>query len=542
MQSDAPSGGPVGSVRDDAGAPTSDSESDATPSQFAEPRRLHPASMLLGIDAGQIFQIGLFPVVALLGDGGRLLILILGAIVVTTLVGRVLDWRQRRYAFDGSELRVHSGIVGRSLRTLDVARIQQIEIRRGLIQRLLGLAVVRVETAGSASEPEVELRVVSEANAIALRTAVRAAKARIQPSSDALPQIAGEASPGSGAAESRETILTVPASHIVLASITGARLLVLPAFVAAGLQLLGEVVARLESWVIARLTEMGELTEPMLSSGPDWYWVLPLVLVMSGMLLGTAAVFGLIRDGGFTVERVDGDLHVSRGLLSTRESLIPLSRVQLVSIRANWIRRLLGFATIEIRSAGGSVGSGGSVSIPLVPVARIDGLLGEILTGMDGIPALSAHPPAARRRRVVRRVIRASLLTGLVAAGLAFGGWLGSWAVVGLATVILIAGLLGVVEYTVLAHALTDDFVISRWGGLSVTTQVSPVAKIQAVSRRSGPFQRRLDLGSVVVHVAGSAGNLRIRDAASATVADLREALTARAARVRGRRGPSASV
>jgi putative membrane protein len=505
--------------------------------QFATPRRLHPASILLGIDVGQVFQWGLIPLFALITSGGRAVVVLLGLILLLTPVVRVLDWRRRRYSFDGAELRVESGILGRSLRSLDVDRIQQIEIRRKLLHRVLGLAAVRVETAGSASEPEVQLRVVSESDARALRTAVRAAKSRGRGNvgTDAGPldpATEGRFEAPDGATRSEPTrVLAVPAAHVVLASVTGARLLVLPAFVAAAVQLAGEAFEQFADQVDARLEELGQAAEPMLAGGPDWTLAALLALVVTAAAVGTAVVVGLLRDGGFRIDRVDDDLHVSRGLLSTQESLVPLARVQLVVIRRNWLRRFLGFASVEVRSAGGSAGKGGSVTIPLLPDAAVDPLLSEILDGVPGVPVLTGHPRGALRRSVVRRVIRTGIFVAVVGIALHLAGWLDVVTGSALASLVVLGAILGLVEYRHLGHGLTDRVVASRRGALSTVTEVTPLRKVQAVHGMAGPFQRRLGLGSLAVHVAGPTAKLSIRDAGGSRVEELHARLTTRAAR-----------
>ncbi len=499
--------------------------------RFSTPRRLHPASILLGIDVGQIFQWGLVPLVALVTSSGRAVLVLIGLLLVLSPVIRVLDWRRRRYSFDGAELRIESGVLSRSLRSLDVDRIQQIEIRRKLLHRVLGLAAVRVETAGSVSEPEVELRVVSESDARALRTAVRAAKARSRAGVEVDATTDADDAPGAGTDTRGERVLTVPATHIVLASVTGARLLVLPAFVAAAVQLAGDAFDQFAEQADQGIEQLGRAAEPLLGGGPDWVLAALVALVFTGAAVAVAVVTGLLRDGGFRIDRVDGDLHVSRGLLSTQESLVPLARVQMVVIRRNWLRRLLGFATVSVRSAGGSAGAGGSVTVPLVPDAAIDRLLAELLPGVPGVPDLVSHPRAALRRSVVGRLIRSSILVGIGITALYFAGWLGPWTGGALLCLLPLAVALGVLEYLNLAHGTTGLVVASRSGALSIRTEVAPLRKVQAVGGSAGPFQRRLGLSSLTAHVAGPSAQLTIHDAGAARVAELHGWLTARAAR-----------
>ncbi|MGM0618517.1 MAG: PH domain-containing protein, partial [Actinomycetota bacterium] len=145
----------------------------AAAGDFSQPRRLHPASVLLGVPLAQAVQALIFPVVATLAAPPLVTIIALLGFAIIGLIVRSLDWRLRTFSFDGEVLRVDHGILSRNHRSLDVSRIQQVEIQRGAVQRVFGLAAIRVETAGSASEPEVDLRVLPEADAVALRAAVR---------------------------------------------------------------------------------------------------------------------------------------------------------------------------------------------------------------------------------------------------------------------------------------------------------------------------------------------------------------------------------
>ncbi len=496
---------------------------------FAEPRRLHPASVVLGIPLSQVIQSLIFPLFAGFAAGGIVTLWILAIVGVFSLVFRVLDWQRRHFSFDGEVLRVDSGVLSRSHRSLDVDRIQQVEIQRGPVQRLFGLAAIRVETAGSASEPEVDLRVLPEADAVALRAAVRVSKARAtgRPSEDGELDDAGE--------PVGRQVLEVPAKHVAIASVTGARLLVLPAIIGASLQFVGQQAGRFTSWIEEQI---GRIDPSTLSDGvfegPDWWLIAASAVFVAVLVMAFAIGVGLVRDGRFRIERFEDDLHVSRGLLTTRESVVSLRRVQLVVIQRNWLRRLLGYASVQIRSAGGSAGGDGRVTVPLLPGTDIDRLLREILPGVEGVPTLTSHPRMALRRALFRWLRPASYL--IAALWLAPGVFdvLDNTIVARLAWASLallpLNAVLAIVEYRHLAHALTDIAVVSRRGALSISTTFAPVVKIQAVTARANLFQRRLGLASVVVHIAGPGAVVAIMDAAADDATELHRRLTAHAA------------
>lgn len=266
------------------------------------------------------------------------------------------------------------------------------------------------------------------------------------------------------------------------------------------------------------------------------------VTLWRGVLLGlgvlvlavvAAIVVGILQDANFRITRVGGDLHVSRGLLSTRDSVVPLRRVQLVEIRRNWLRRLLGYATLRIDSAGGSGDGDRRVTVPLLTDTAVDPLIAAVLPGVDGVPPLRAHPRPALRRAVVRWVGPWLTLAALVSvARWLVVTWVSvpGWVPLAILAVLPPAALLGVVEYRNLAHALTDRVVVSRRGALSIRTGLAPVVKVQAASREANPFQRRLGLVTVAAHVAGPGGDLVVLDTGVGEGADLHAALVVHAA------------
>lgn len=524
-----PPDGPPPSHPDDAAFDTGPAPAPEEALPFVEPRRLHPTSVVLGIPFAQLVQALIFPLFAGFAAGGRVTLVILAVVGVFGLIARFLAWQRLRFSFDGAVLRVDSGVLSRNHRSLDVGRIQQVEIQRGPIQRLLGLAAIRVETAGSATEPEVDLRVLPEADAVALRSAVRVSKARLVAGPDA------EVDADVAAEPTQRAILQVPMRHVVLASVTGARLLVLPAIIGATLQFVGQQIsAFMDDWV-ERAVETGFAgIDETIFTGPDWRLIMAAALATVILAAALAAIVGVVRDGNFRVARVDDDLMITRGLLTTRESVVPLTRVQLVEVQRNWLRRLLGYSSVRIRSAGGSTGGDGRVSVPLLADGEVDAFLREVLPGVEGVPALTSHPRNALRRALVRWIRPALILFALAWFVPQYVPFLDNaatpWVRSAAAALIPLNAVLAMVEYRHLAHGLTHLVVAARQGALSITTTLAPVVKIQAVTSRRNLFQRRLRLTTLHAHVAGPGALLEVLDAGAEDARDLHARLTEHAA------------
>jgi putative membrane protein len=267
--------------------------------------------------------------------------------------------------------------------------------------------------------------------------------------------------------------------------------------------------------------------------------VLTVVAVATALsvMLTTTLVVGVVRDGRFRIERIDEDLVVRRGLLGTRESTLPLRRIQVVRVVGNPLRRMLGMATVRVHSAGsGGGGDRRRVTIPMLRPHEVDVLIGRLLPSDAPLPIPRRHPRAAVRRAVVRRLLPlaelavvGTVLVVLLRPALAERVPV-PLIVLGVAVVVVASVLLGVAEGRALGHARNDRLLVVRHGALMRTASVLPLARLQAVTLVANWFQRRLGLASVVAHVAGPGGDVRVLDAARDDARRLRAELALAAA------------
>jgi putative membrane protein len=491
----------------------------APPRPVQPPTRLHPFSMVRGIDPRVLLQVvvplGILaaqvgPALDDLGAGVvlpvtiGLVLVVLGAIMAL----RYVVWQRHTYELTGDAVVERRGILNRRERTVQLARLQQVEVEQGILDRMVGTAVVRLETASDASE--VELEVVSLDDARRLRSSLL---------------------PHAATPEERATareLVHVPLHHVALASVTGRRLLLIPVLIAGLIGFLGEYDL------------FGEATD-VAGDAVATVGAVAIVAVVVALLLVSVVValaVGVLRDGDFRIREVGDDLHVRRGLLANREAVLPRTRLQKVTISYGLVRRMLGFASLTLHSAGGGGGEQGGAGlserqmiVPLVPAATARRLLLDLLPDAGPLPELQPHPPRARRRARVRH-----LLGGiwLVPVSLAPAWWLtrswGGTAAVGLAVLAVVgaaAWWLGARDHANRGSALGERWVVARHGALAIEESVSPRTKAQGSRVLSTPFQRRRGLATLVVNVAGPGGAVTMLDLGTDTAEGWAEELVA---------------
>jgi putative membrane protein len=472
------------------------------------PRRLHVLSPVF-FAGGHVRR--LWPLALLLAARRQWWLLALGVLVL--LAWSSIEWLRRTYALEGGALRLEEGVLARQLRAVPFDRIQQVDLVRKPLHRLLGVATLRVETAGGGSAAEIDLDVVTLDEARALRTSLLRAKARLtadgQGAGD-LPATGAEVA----APPAERVLLRLRLTEVMLAGITGSR-------AAAALVVLGPLTQAtdwfpgLDDWLFRRFDP-----EAVAPTTPAAFLAVAVLAV--AVWLGLAAASSIVTDYGFTLARVGDDLVVRRGLLERREAHLPLTRLQVVRIEESLLRRALGLASVRIQSAGrvgGADRTASRLAIPILQRTDVNRVLGELLTGADPVPRLLVPPPAARRRAVTRSVARMAVVLAAVALPL----WrLDSQGALDVPPAVALAALpalalavaVGLAAYQSLGHATGEGFLYARVGVAIRVITVVPVAKAQSGSVRSSPFQRRAGLATLHVDIAGGGPAPRVHDEA----------------------------
>jgi putative membrane protein len=445
-----------------------------------------------------------------LGAGG---LRVLAVALLVLFAVSVARWWKRTWSFDGRVLQVESGLLARSSQIVPAERVQQVTVVEKLRHRLFGVASLRVEVAGGGGGLELEALGVADAHR--LRDALLAAKVL-----RAAPATTTATADGPGAADQpvwvphEWTVVRLGFRELALAGVTGPQLLLFLAFTASALQLAGELPGELFDRV--RSLDLGLAEPALLAVG---------LLAFLAVWLGSAIAASVLRDGGYDLALVGEELHLRRGLLDRKESVLPLARVQAVRVTASPLRRALGFVSFRLQGAGaGTDREERRVVVPLLRVTELDRVLSLVLPGLPGLPELTPPPPAARRRAVVRRVVPAAVVA------VAFAVFLWPW---GVAALLLVPGAaaLGQAAYRGLGHARLPSSLVTRTGALTRQTVVVPADRVQSARSLSSPFQRRLDLATLAVDVAGPGGSPRVVDVGAATAGDLLHWVTDRSRR-----------
>ena len=484
-----------------------------------------------------------------------------GVVLVVAVLGAVLGaaygvayYLRYEYELSGGSLSIRSGVVGRREREIPLRRIQNVDLRQSIVQRLLGLAVVSVETAGG-GQTEAVLNFVSKAEAERLQREIRRRK-RAADAEAGESTVSGEALEDSTAEPAEPEVQPlfrigdVELGLYALTSFQPASALLLIFAVPFGWEAASSILLR----IAAPLGGPTELDPMALASAAG------LVLVVVGTALAAltswaiSALVTMLGYYGFSLDRAGDDLVYERGLLRRYSGSIPLSKVQTLTLVEHVLARRLGYAGLRVETAGYSPGGGGQGSnrpASAIPLAERDRVLAlaRTIEPFDDL-AFERPPKRARRRYAARYLIVVAVLTAVVlGVGWALGVFAPDLRIALWQAPLLLLPLVPVAAHLKWANRgfhLGADHVALREGFWRRRTRIVPYYRLQTVQTRRTIFQRRLDLASLVADTASSGslfGSAPIaHDVATGTGRrlhrELRDRLVAARAVV-GRRGPA---
>lgn len=400
---------------------------------------------------------------------------LLAAAMFAVFAYQVVYVRRFDYELTAETFDLRSGVVSRRTREIPYRRVQNVDVSRNVLQRALGIAELRIETAGG-GETEAQLRYVSDDEADRIQREIGRLKR--------------------GAAETDTEAAPEPTDELF--AITARELLLL-GVVRVDLRLLSFATVLLPI-VIPSVSETFPLLD-LLRAAPVVLGALVAVALVVSSATAVASYYG------FELHRGADELRYRRGLFQEYSGTIPLDKVQSVSVSENPLARLIGYASLEVETAGYAPGGNGEGSQSAVPLARRERVI-DLARSIEGFGDVSfTRPPKrARTRYAARYAFVVGFLTAVSVGVVRFTPI--SPPVPALSPLVLLAvvPVAAHLKWANLGYALTDDHFIAREGFWTRTTRVVPYYRVQTLVESATVFQRRRDLATLVVDTAGAQG------------------------------------
>ena len=489
-----------------------------------------------------------------------LLLLLAATLVVCVVVLGVRAWEYRYtwYEFDETEFSFYSGILSKHRTHVPYVKVQSVNERASLLQRLAGVCTVAIDTAGGANNKAVTVSYVERSAAEYLRRELFLRKQE----GGAPTLCAGCGDPAEGTAQQGNVLdgaaAVMDGMRGVFAKDEVDTGVVACEYGLGNKELFLSALCGKSSFAVALLAVISALAtivscfvEASLVSDQAAFLVAGVAkqhLVIACALMGTFilgclvvawALFLLVTClsyGGFRARRRGSRIEVERGLITHVFSGIDVDRIQSVHIHQTFFQRLLKSCSVSYGRVGAASGEESSsasssqqeveklVVHPFLPLSQAQRLVASLTPEYAAAPETPIRPPkVALRRALTRRCvlqgvgfwlaacllivffalsaassigdIALSQAQGLLAVAVAPG--------LSLCGAVMVAEAIGAVlwyRHSAFGFDAAGTSVVN--GGYSTDITVVPRGKMQYAALCANPLQRHARVATVCVRTA----------------------------------------
>jgi putative membrane protein len=455
-----------------------------------QPERLHPLLLLTGL-GGSLRQVaGGYAFIGYLAFSGQARTALFAAAGLFAVLagGLYLYWRRFEFRVGANEIRIDSGIISRTHRSIPFDRIQDVDITQGPIARLLGIAKVKFETgAAGGRHTEGSLPAITLQRAQELRALIRAHRSS---------EVQAAASPTEA---EQAPIFVMDNRRVLLAGLFNFSLALFAGLVGAT-QTFGDALGfdplSRDFW-LSILSAGDPIADYILAHRVVAATGGVAVLIALG--LATGVVRTTLREYGFRLDRTDVGLRRRRGLLTRTDVTLPARRAQAAIIGTGPLRDHFGWRELKLQSlASDDGGSGDHVVAPLAGEGELATILSALgwqpLSGSVKWKRVSSAYLWALAVIVAPLLLVFAVLAAIEAPFLLLIG-----------TVLLVL-LLRWRAWRRTYYALDGDRLLMRTGWWRRRTVILPLDKIQSIDLTESVVSRLFGTAGLGFGVAGGSG------------------------------------
>lgn len=431
-------------------------------------------------------------------DDSSVFEIVLSALAGLKVVFVAINYMISRWGFEENVFVWKTGVIQKQERNIPMDRIQNVEVERNLAHRMLGLADLKIDT-GVGGEAEVRLSALGLEDAQQLQRELlkrRVGQFEVGPD----PSAAGELKP-------TEALWTATPRDLVYAGLSENR----------ALFLVGSIFGLFSFFQFGsdsmERAMLGAVRNVVRSWDSTNYWPIfwgGIALFIVGAIAGIFNAF--IRFHGFTITHRGDRIVREYGLFTHYSSAIPLRRVQVFTAAAGWVKRLLGFWSVECATAGSVIDleqKGSNVLCPVVPTDQIGRFVRLIFPDL--------YFDRAQWKKVSRLTIRRHFVSYMLVWLMAFGAGVvpfGPWVLLGLIPAAGISVCAAFRYWETVGYARYGGHTLVHTGLVSQKIYIVPDGKVQSLSLTQSPFQRRGKIANLTIVTAGHGlgGSIEIVD------------------------------
>lgn len=269
-------------------------------------------------------------------------LVLLGIIALFVVVAIVAYLKFINFTFfiddENDEFIIQDGIINKTKTTIQLDKIQKVNISQSLIQRLIGVYALDVDTAGSDNK-EGNIKAISHELALALKVKLLENKAH----NKITETIATHATEQE--VQQTEPFLRIHFLSLIKVGITSNYVKTIGLL----LTFFFTIMENLEN--IGKDDVIDDKVEQFMTQHAVWYFFLIIIIGLFTVVFIINIVRTIVKYFNYTITKQKGSLLLSFGLISTKSTIVKPGKVQVVSVSQNYFQKKLNVLEVRIKQA-----------------------------------------------------------------------------------------------------------------------------------------------------------------------------------------------
>lgn len=421
------------------------------------------------------------------GRNGKILFLIIALIVIAIIVFTIIIWKNNVYSFDETGMHLNEGLIERKSRYIPSDKIHTMDMDSNLIQRLFGVVTIRIDTASGGKEAEVCL-ILSENEAEHIKKVLLndSIKQNDQEEKTEIQEKYQEFSNEN--IQYKATIMDLIITAITSKYIMGGIFFIFVAY--------DKINDVMPENIKTRFNDFESKSTETIMAYKSIKIVIALILVVLIVTFIISIISTVIKYYDFTVSRDKNKINITYGLLNKKSVVIPIHRIQSISIVEGILKKPFNAVTINVESIGYGKEKGESTMLfPLLNKNKIDKFFKEVLT--ETMPEFEFDHSS--KKSLIGYLMRNGLISLIIGS---FSTYKFKYGFLILMFVPLFF-LLGYYKYKDAGISMEESKLIMQYRVLAKYIVIIPKKNIQSTTKSQSIFQRRNNLINIKAAIQG---------------------------------------
>lgn len=465
---------------------------------FSQPQRQSPIGILIMFfDTVQQFARALWPILVvwvLKLDEVNKLWIFLGTVAVFISIGIVAYLKYRNFTFfldaTNEEFVINEGVFNKTKTAIQLDKIQQVNVNQSLVQRIIGVYALEVDTAGS-TKKEAKIKAVSHELALALKARLLENEKKKEAFSDTILD--------------EVTMPVLEEKPFIKISFLSLLKVGITSNYVRSIGLLAAFFVTIYENV-RRFSESADFDEEKFDQYFNKELLLQsffsLVFLLLFVILAINVVRVIFRYFNFEIKRQNGSLLLSFGLVNTKSTIIKPEKVQITTITQNYFQKKMNILEMKIKQAtsGEKEERKSAIDIPGCNDRERDAIFKLLF---QKIPQEGIVLKPNYRKLVFSVFLSIAVpLTGFFAFTNAVAPQLLDFVSFVPVYVIFVGLILGF-SFRNNRLFITENFIIKQSGAWDIDKAIIQPEKIQAITTSQLFWHKKADIGSIIIHTAG---------------------------------------